>query len=53
MHNELVILLICVSLLLIETKSLYRSIVYICVMGDSSYGLNFDLGKKNEIQHHS
>jgi hypothetical protein len=22
-------------------------------MGDSSYRLNFDQGKKNEIQHHS
>jgi hypothetical protein len=24
-----------------------------CAMGDSSYRLNFDQGKKNEIQHHS
>jgi hypothetical protein len=22
-------------------------------MGDTSYGLNFDIGKKNEIQHYS
>jgi hypothetical protein len=28
-------------------------IPYAAEMGDSSYKLNFDLGKKNKIQHHS
>jgi hypothetical protein len=26
---------------------------FILAMDDSSYGLNFDLGKKNKIHHHS
>jgi hypothetical protein len=33
--------------------TLYRIAVNIKLMGDSSYRLNFDQGKKNEIQHHS
>jgi hypothetical protein len=36
---------IVISLILIE--------IILHPMGDSSYRLNFDQGKKNEIQHHS
>ena len=30
-----------------------EGLVRLMYMGDSSYGLNFDIGKKNEIQHYS
>jgi hypothetical protein len=34
------------------SKLTYFSVEFPASMGDSSYGLNFDLRKKNEIHHH-
>jgi hypothetical protein len=35
------------------TEWFQENVYQASLMGDSSYRLHFDLGKKNEIQHHS